>query len=64
MKDDIEEVVVEPEDFGNGVMFSRDYEDDEDEDGLYVVRSRVQWSNKERQNTEEVVQYVYLEPKK
>lgn len=42
-----------------GFTFSRDIEDDEDEDGLHVVRSRATWSSSGQESFEEVVRYVY-----
>ena len=57
----IEEQDVDGEDY-DGYVFSRKVEDDEDEDGLYVVRSRVTWPSGGRELTEEIVEVVYQKP--
>lgn len=56
---------VEPEDlevdtvaYPDGYTFERVVEEDEDEDGLYVVRSRVTWTDRGRHGTEEAVRYI------
>jgi prepilin-type N-terminal cleavage/methylation domain-containing protein len=56
---DVEELVIDEVEIVEGFRFSRDVDEDEDEDGLYVVRSRVTWADRGRQNTEEVLQLVY-----
>jgi len=62
---DIKSLEVSNEEYPNGFSYSREVEDDEDEDGLYVVRARATWSEKGRESKEEVVSYVmYLENKK
>lgn len=43
-----------------GFTFSREVEEDEDEDGLYVVRTRVDWGDGDLQK-EEIVQFIYHE---
>jgi prepilin-type N-terminal cleavage/methylation domain-containing protein len=57
----IEEQDVEGEDY-EGYVFSRKIEDDEDEDGLYVVRTRVTWPSGGREMNEEIVEEVYQKP--
>jgi hypothetical protein len=61
IEEDIEELVVDPEEYPNGFTFSREVDEDEDEDGLYVVRTRVTWSDRGRHGVEEVVRYVLFE---
>ncbi len=58
LAEDIREQEVDAEEY-DGYVFSRQVEDDEDEDGLFLVRSRVTWVRREREFVEEVVQYVY-----
>lgn len=55
---DIEDLEVAEVDYPNGFRFSRSVEDDEDDDGLHVVRTRVTWGE-QGQKVEEVVSYVY-----
>lgn len=56
--EDIMDQDVSGEDY-DGYTFSREIEDDEDEDGLYLVRSKVTWESAGREKIEEVVEYVY-----
>ena len=56
----IEDLEVEPFTYPNGFTFSRVVEDDDDEDGLFVARTRASWLSRERELYEEVVQYVFL----
>ena len=56
--EDIMDQGVSGEDY-DGYTFSREVEDDEDEDGLYLVRSRVTWESAGREKVEEVAEYVY-----
>ena len=56
---DVDSLNVSSETYDNGLTYSREVEDDEDEDGLYVVRARVSWTDKGREAYEEVVSYVY-----
>ena len=55
----IEDIEVSDHVYDNGCTFSRSVGDDEDEDGLYVVRSRVTWSRRGKEAIEEVTTYVY-----
>ena len=54
---DVESLAVDGEDY-DGFIFSRAVEEDEDEDGLFVVRTRVSWTDARRKGYEEVVRYV------
>ena len=58
---EIDDWEVSPVEYPNGLTFSREVEeeDEEDEDELYVVRTRVSWSDKGRESFEEVVQYIH-----
>jgi len=56
---DVKELEVEPFTYPNGLTFSREVEDDEDEDGLFVVRTRVSWPRRGRESQEETVRYVF-----
>jgi prepilin-type N-terminal cleavage/methylation domain-containing protein len=56
---DIEELNVGPETFDNGLTYTREVEEDEDEDGLYVVRARVGWNSHGQERFDEVVSYIY-----
>ena len=56
---DIEELNVGPETFDNGLTYTREVEEDEDEDGLYVVRARVGWDVHGKTRFDEVVFYIY-----
>jgi hypothetical protein len=49
---------VDGAEYANGFVFSRIVEDDEDEDGLYVVRQTIKWKERGGYSTEEVVRYV------
>ena len=55
---DIEDIEVAPVGYLNGFTFSRTVEDDENEDGLYVVRTRASWSQRGKEPYQEVVHYV------
>ncbi len=57
----LEDLVVDPDSqLVDGFTFSRDVEEDEDEDGLYVVRTYVKWGDAEDE-VEEIVRYIYKE---
>ena len=58
--EDIREQDVAGEEY-EGYVFTREIED-EDEDGLYVVRHRVTWGSDKRPKFEELLEYVYQEP--
>jgi prepilin-type N-terminal cleavage/methylation domain-containing protein len=54
-----EDIAVDREPFPNGMEYAREVDDDEDEDGLYVVRTRVTWAENEREGSDELVAYVW-----
>ena len=58
---DIEGLNVEETPYPGGFVYTRkvDEKEDDEEDGLWVVRSRVAWSEKNREMGEEVVRYVF-----
>lgn len=59
-EDVMEDVAVSGDDsLAEGYTFERLVEEDEDEDGLYVVRTRVTWGSGGPGAVEEVVQYVW-----
>lgn len=60
---DLEDLIVDAHEFDNGFTFSREVdEEDEDEDGLHEVRTKVMWKGRGREMVEEVVQLVYRDP--
>ena len=65
---EIEDIKVSPQTYPNGLTFERDVDDEptaeEEQDGLYVVRSKVTWTEKGRELSEELVRYVYHPAKK
>jgi prepilin-type N-terminal cleavage/methylation domain-containing protein len=58
---DVKELNVDPKKYDNGYTFSRVVEDDDDEDGLFVVKTRVQWSERNMEAVEEVARLIYDE---
>jgi prepilin-type N-terminal cleavage/methylation domain-containing protein len=61
---DIKNLEVQAENYGE-FTYSRTIDEDTDEDGLYVVHSRVAWTERGKESFEEVVCYVLsLEDKK
>lgn len=56
--DDIMDLEVDPEIYEDNFVFSRTVEEDEDEDGLFAVRTRVSWAAQETEAYEEVWRYV------
>ncbi|MFC1452864.1 prepilin-type N-terminal cleavage/methylation domain-containing protein [Verrucomicrobiota bacterium] len=63
IEDDIEDLEVEGETYAEDFTFSREVEEKDDEDfddGLYVVRTRVAWSRRGRNASEEKVRYVWI----
>lgn len=60
---DVKGLEVEDTEYGDGFIFSRVVEDDEDEDELFVVRSAVRWTRGSSEFKEEVARYV-LQAKK
>ena len=51
--------VVSPETFDNGYVFTRDVIVDEDEEDLFIVRTKVAWSSRGKKCFEEVESYIY-----
>jgi Tfp pilus assembly protein PilV len=49
---------VEPITYQDRYTFSRAVGDDEDDDSLYVVQTRVEWSVRGQKTREEIVQYI------
>lgn len=60
--EEIEDIEVADEHYENGYIFSREVEEDEDEDGLHIVRTRVRSEHDRREAIEEVVQYLLIPP--
>jgi prepilin-type N-terminal cleavage/methylation domain-containing protein len=60
--EEVEDWDVSGETYENGLLFSRTVEpwSEEEEDGLFVVTSRVTWSTRGRELYEEVIRYVYV----
>jgi len=56
--DEIEDLEVDEVEYEGGMIFSREVDDDEDEDDLYVVRTKISWTDKGRELNEELVRYV------
>lgn len=55
---DVMKLDVSDVEYADGYIFSRKVEDDEDEDGLYLVKEKVSWGNPADPMIEEVVLYV------
>jgi len=55
----IEDLVVAPYRYDNGLTYSREVGEDLDEDGLYVVTARIAWNARGRELSEDVVSLVY-----
>ena len=56
---DVRKLAVDEVKYDNGFTYSRTVEDDEDEDGLYVVRIVVKSSERQDAPREGVVRYVW-----
>jgi len=56
---DVEELVVAPYTYDNGLTFSREVGDDPDKDGLYAVTAVVSWNTRGRELSDEVVSLIY-----
>ena len=56
--EDVEDLAVDLERYDNGFTFEREIGEDEDEDGLYILRTRVTWYGRGHEHVEEVVRYV------
>jgi len=59
--EDIDDMEVVGHQYPNDFTFLRDVGNDDDEDGLYIVRSKVRWSEHGRDSFEETVRYVWRE---
>lgn len=59
MTNDVYDNVVAPVTFDNGYVFTRNVEPDEDEEDLFIVRTRVSWSARGKKSFEEVESYIY-----
>lgn len=60
--EEVEDWEVDGETYDNGMTFSRMVEprSEDEDDGLFVVTSRVTWSDKGRDSFEEIKRYVYV----
>jgi len=58
---EVADMEVPAKTYPNGMIFERKAEevDEEKEDGLIIVRSRVTWSRRDKESHEEVVRYVW-----
>jgi len=61
---DVKTLAVDPVEYEGGFTYERIIDDDEDEDGLFVVKSRVFWMKDGREYAEEIVRYVLQEESK
>jgi prepilin-type N-terminal cleavage/methylation domain-containing protein len=61
VSNDLEDLEVTGETYDHDFTFTRevDEEEESDDDGLFVVRTRVTWSDKGSEMKDEVVQYIY-----
>jgi type II secretory pathway pseudopilin PulG len=55
----VDEIAVAATTYDNGFTYAREVEEDDDEDGLVVVRSRVTWSSRGKEVGEEIVSLLY-----
>lgn len=55
---DVLSLAVRPFEYDNGFTFERIVEEDDDDDGLFLVRTVVSWPERGRVAKEEVVRYV------
>jgi prepilin-type N-terminal cleavage/methylation domain-containing protein len=57
--DEVDDWNISGETYDNGLTFSREVEEEpiDEEDGLFLVRSRVVWWERGREGREEIVQY-------
>jgi prepilin-type N-terminal cleavage/methylation domain-containing protein len=56
---DVEALNVSPVSYDKGYTFERKVDEDDDDDGLYVVHSLVKWPDRNANGVEEAVRYVY-----
>jgi prepilin-type N-terminal cleavage/methylation domain-containing protein len=59
MTNEVYDNVVAPMSFDGGYVFTRDVVEDEDEEDLFIVRTRVSWSKRGKKSFEEVETYIY-----
>ena len=59
MTNEVYDNVVAPVTFDNGYVFTRNVEPDEDEEDLFIVRTKVSWSSRGKKCFEEVESYIY-----
>jgi len=60
---DVKSLAVSPVEYSGGFTYERIIGDDEGEDGLFVVTSRVSWVKDGRYYSEEIVRYVLQDEK-
>jgi len=60
---DVKTLAVSPVEYPGGFVFSREIEDDDDKDQLYVMHTKISWSDRSREMTEDIVRYVLELPK-
>ncbi len=59
---ELDEIEVAPEEYDNGFTFERTVEDeDEDDDDLWLVTTRISWSDRGREISDTVEQYIYFD---
>ncbi len=56
---DVIENVVEPQTFDNGFVFSRTVDQVEEDEDMFIVRTRVSWSSRGKDAFEQVSTYLY-----
>ena len=59
MTNEVYDNVVAPVSFDGGYVFTRNVVEDEDEEDLFIVRTRVSWSKRGKKSFEEVETYIY-----
>lgn len=55
---DVMNLAIGPIEYENGFSFERIVEEDDDEDNLFLVRTKVTWLDRGRSTTEEVIRYM------
>lgn len=64
MTNNLKGLEVSETEYGEGYYFSREVEDDEDEDDLFLIKTIVRWERGPREFREEVARYVLQAEKK
>jgi hypothetical protein len=59
-KEEFVNLEVDNEEYENGFTFSRTAEESEAFEGLYIVKTRVAWSQRGRQSAEEVITCLFV----